>query len=131
MDWRIFMKNKLNNKGFTLVELLAVFVILLSVSFVAVGGITASLENRDIKECEEQQEMAVSAAKMYFSLDGKDINQVDVGVKVSVLKANGYIDEADEADRLNDDDTIKIKADYSGYTYNGKSVGCSCSNSCG
>ena len=41
------MNKCLNNKGFTLVELLAVIVILVSVSFVAVGGITESLLRRD------------------------------------------------------------------------------------
>ena len=60
--------NKINNKGFTLTELLAVMVILISVSLVAVGGISASLENRAEKECEEQIELAISAAKIYFSL---------------------------------------------------------------
>ena len=38
----------MNNKGFTLVELLAVIVILLSVSLVSVYGISSSLNKRDI-----------------------------------------------------------------------------------
>ena len=118
------MKNKFNNKGFTLVELLAVFVILLSVSFVAVGGITASLEKRDIAKCVEQQEMAVSAAKMYFSLDGKGKTEVTI----SELVTNGYIKDEDTS-KVSDADEIKIT--NNGYTYNGNVVGCSCSNSCG
>ena len=42
----------MDNKGFTLVELLAVMVILISISLIAVAGITSSLERRDEKERE-------------------------------------------------------------------------------
>ena len=111
---------KINNKGFTLVELLAVMVILVSVSFVAVGGITESLLRRDKRECEEQQKLAISAAKMYFSLDGKD----ETTVTVSTLKEKDYFNDRDNTDRLNDGDIIKVTD--SGYTYNGKSAGESC-----
>lgn len=111
---------KINNKGFTLIELLAVFVILLSVSLIAVSGITASLDKSEIKECVRQQELAVSAAKMYFSLDGKD----ETTVTVSTLKEKDYFNDRDNTDRLNDGDIIKVTD--SGYTYNGKSAGESC-----
>ena len=58
----------MNNKGFTLVELLAVMVILITISLVSVGAVTESLTRRDVKECEEQQQLAVGMAKIYFSL---------------------------------------------------------------
>ena len=61
------MNKNINNKGFTLVELLAVMVILISISLVAVVTITSSLERREDKECTEQQELAIGAAKIYFS----------------------------------------------------------------
>ena len=115
------MQRKMNNKGFTLVELLAVFVILISVSFIAVSGITASLEKRDVRECEEQQELAVSAAKMYFSLDGVGMKSVTVGT----LKSKGYFSDNKNLDRLTIEDVIMVTD--SGYTYNGKGVGESCS----
>ena len=118
------IEKKLNNKGFTLVELLAVFVILISVSLVAVGGITSSLEKREVDECKEQQELAVSAAKMYFALDGTN----KTSVNVSVLKNGGYFSNTDDLNWINDDDSIGING--IGYTYNGKNVGCSCDNSC-
>ena len=114
------IEKKLNNKGFTLVELLAVFVILISVSLVAVGGITSSLEKREVDECKDQQELAVSAAKMYFALDGTD----KTSVKVSILKSGGYFSGDKNLDRLNDDDLIAINGNA--YTYNGKKIGCSC-----
>ena len=98
------MNKCLNNKGFTLVELLAVMVILVSVSFVAVGGITESLLRRDKRECEEQQKLAISAAKMYFSLEGKDkesvtikqLNASEPGYTVDYFKSDDKIDMLDE-----------------------------------
>ena len=115
------MNIKLNNKGFTLVELLAVIVILVTVSLVAVGGISNSLKNRDVKECEEQQQLAVSAAKLYFSLDGTNTNEVEV----SILKSNGYIKDGDNKVSLLKD-TDKVTFNGAAYLYNGDVVGKSC-----
>lgn len=115
------MNIKLNNKGFTLVELLAVILILVSVSFVAVGSISNSLKKRDVKECEEQQELAVSAAKMYFSLDGKG----STSVTISTLKSKGYIKDGNSKVNLLKD-TDKIKISGSSYLYNSKLPGKSC-----
>lgn len=103
----------MNNKGFTLIELLAVLVILLSVSLVAVGGISASLERRDIKECEEQKELAIGAAKIYFSLN--DVSSVTI----SELKSGNYFSDNKKIDRLNDSDTISIGT--TSYNYSGTS----------
>lgn len=115
------MDTKLNNKGFTLVELLAVIVILVTVSLVAVGGISNSLQNRDFKECEEQQQLAVSAAKIYFSLDGSGTNEVTV----ATLKSRGYIKAEDnKVNLLNDTDKVKFTG--SGYLYNENVAGESC-----
>ena len=101
-----------NKKGFTLVELLAVILILTSVSLIAVSGISASLEKRDVRECEEQKELAVSAAKIYFSL--KD----EISVTVGTLKSGGYFNVNNKTDRLRDESTI-TKGDTT-YTFNGE-----------
>jgi len=116
------MNMKLNNKGFTLVELLAVILILVTVSLVAVGGISNSLLNRDVKECKEQQELAVSAAKMYFSLDGKG----SASVTISTLKSAGYIKNGDNKVNLLKD-TDRVIFNGTGYLYNDKLAGESCS----
>ena len=114
---------KIDNKGFTLIELLAVMIILISISLVAVGGITESLQNRDIKECKEQQELAISAAKIYFSLN--DTNTVTI----KVLNGSGggvdYFKDDNKIDRLNVNDVITISAN--GYKYNDSDAGESCS----
>ena len=60
---------KLNNKGFTLVELLAVMVILISISLITVGSVTESLVKREEQECKTQMELAIDAAKIYCSLN--------------------------------------------------------------
>ena len=110
----------MNNKGWTLIELLAVMVILISISLIAVGGISASLERRDIKECQEQQELAVGAAKIYFSLNSEDTD----GVKISELKSGNYFSSDKKVSRLNDNDVITIFENS--YLYNGKEIGTSC-----
>jgi len=95
------MKKNINNKGFTLVELLAVMVILISISLVAVVGITSSLDRRDKKEKEEQIELAVNAAKIYFSLNDKTC------VKVGDLIGE-YIKDEQKIDTLNTSYRIKL-----------------------
>ena len=102
----------MNNKGFTLVELLAVIIILSGMSLVVVGSISSSLIKRDQKECEEQIELAKNAAKIYFSLN-EDINSVTV----LELKNNDYFNANKKVDRLNDDSTVTY--DNNGYTFNG------------
>ena len=99
----------MNNKGFTLVELLAVIVILISISFVAVAGISSSLEKRNEKECEEQKELAISAAKMYFSLNNENITSSSVYVRT--LVDNNYFSDKSKIDRLDLDSVIRLSGD--------------------
>lgn len=100
------MKDK---KGFTLVELLAVLVILVGISMVAVMGISSSLERRDEKEMEEEIELAKNSAKIYFSLS----NGV-TSVKISELINNNYLDEQ-KVSKLDKNKCIKISSNK--YTY--------------
>lgn len=97
-----------NNKGFTLVELLAVMVILIGISLVAVGGISSSLEKRDEKETNEQKELAIGAAKIYFSLN--DVTCVKVGDLID----GDYFDD-NKVDRLHREYIIKLNG--SEYSY--------------
>ena len=115
------MNTKLNNKGFTLVELLAVMVILISISLVTVSSVTESLTRREIKECEEQQELAVGAAKIYFSLNNK--TSVTIG-KLNGADGTDYFKDDKKIDKLKSTDTITISENN--YLYNGKLIGESC-----
>lgn len=85
----------MDNKGFTLVELLAVMVILISISLIAVAGITSSLERRDEKEREEQIELAIGAAKIYFSLENKTCVKLSDLISLEYIKSNDRIDTLD------------------------------------
>ena len=89
----------MNNKGFTLVELLAVMVILITISLVAVGGITSSLTKREDKEKSEQQEIVKNAAKIYFSLN----DDSDKCVSIGTLREEGLISESQKTDKAGGD----------------------------
>lgn len=108
-----FMNIKINNKGFTLVELLAVMVILIAISLVTVGGVTESLTRRDEKELKEQQELAIGAAKIYFSLEDKTC------VSIQTLIDNNYFSNEKKVDKLNNEYTIKLTS--SDYVYSDSS----------
>ena len=100
----------MNRKGFTLVELLAVILILSSISLVAVISITSSLARRDVKECEEQRELAINAAKIYFSLnDG-------TSVTIATLKSENYFSETKKTDRLDDDMEVQFNNENATYS---------------
>lgn len=80
----------MNNKGFTLVELLAVIVILLGIAAVSIYNISASLRRNDEQECERQGEILKNAAKIYFSL-----NEGSTSVSASILDSQGYLNKED------------------------------------
>ena len=69
----------MNRKGFTLVELLAVILILSGISLVAVASISSSLDRRGTKECEEQIAVAINSAKLFFSINGYYEDGVTIG----------------------------------------------------
>ena len=56
---------KLNNKGFTLVELLAVLVILIAIMSIAIPSISSSLERSKSKQDTAKQKILESAAELY------------------------------------------------------------------
>ena len=77
------MKKGLNNKGFTLVELLATVVILLAISTVAITSISASIDRQNEKKDAATRELIVSYGKLYLE---ERINSNITCVKVSTLK---------------------------------------------
>ena len=79
----------MNNKGFTLIELVAVIVILLGIAGISVVSITSSLKRNDDKELKRQEEIIINAAKVYFSLEEED------STYVCNLIEEGYFKEDD------------------------------------
>ena len=57
---------KLNKKGFTLVELLAVVVILLAISVIAVSSISAAIERNKEKQNDAKIRVIESYAEAYY-----------------------------------------------------------------
>lgn len=99
----------INNKGFTLVELLAVMVILISISLVAVGAISSSLVRREEKELEEQKELAIGAAKIYFSLENTDC------VNIQKLEEEDYFSDGKKIDVLKEEGYLSVRLDNNSY----------------
>lgn len=58
---------KLNNKGFTLVELLAVLVILIAIMGIAIPSISSSLERTKEKQNQSRYKIIESAAEQYVT----------------------------------------------------------------
>ena len=60
-------EKKLNNKGFTLIEVLAVIVILVIIVSIAIPNISASLDRQSKTIIENKGELVASAAQFYVS----------------------------------------------------------------
>lgn len=63
---RFLMKERLNEKGLTLVELLAVIVILAIIGAISVQAIGKIIENSRIKAAKSEAIIAIEAANIYF-----------------------------------------------------------------
>ena len=82
---------KFNNKGFTLVELLGVIVVLLLVLLVAIPSVTSTFERNKNKIDEQKRQVILSAAEIYVSknkgmLDYNSFFSGYCGVSVSEIK---------------------------------------------
>ncbi|MER2008561.1 MAG: type II secretion system protein [Psychrobacillus sp.] len=89
------MKHLLKNqKGLTLVELLAVIVILAIVSAIAVPAIGGIIENSRYNAVKADATNVLNAAKMYF-IDSPEETDVTVGE----LKEGNYLESAGQIDK--------------------------------
>lgn len=114
----------LNNKGFTLVELLAVLVILAAIMGIAIPSITSSMERTKTKQNEEKKAMLESFAELYVA-DHKNTIYSNIGsatscyISLSTLKDSGYL--TNDADKDADGNQLNghilfVKAENS-YNY--------------
>ncbi len=92
---------KINNKGFTLVELLAVIVILITILLIAIPSITSSLERSKEKQNQAKYRLIESASEIYIS-DHKNTLGDTGHVCLSDLKNDGLLIAAELKDS-NDD----------------------------
>ena len=118
------MKKKMNKKGFTLVELLAVVVILLAISVIAVSSISAAIE----RQKEKQEQATVDYLKTYAELYFDDYKNTAIQsstnkacVVVTDLKTKYTLDDSSLKDKndntysgcvqLNSSGTLEVKKD--------------------
>lgn len=97
------MRKRLNNKGFTLVELLAVLVILIAIMGIAIPTISSSLERTKDKQNKARYKIIESAAEQYVT-DYKNsvYNKLGTNTKcfIQVIALGNYLssDEMKDAD---------------------------------
>ena len=94
---------KINNKGFSLVEILAVVVILGIVSTIGIVSVTKLIENSKKHYYESQQNNLVLAARAYVS-DHKEVQPRNIGEKKKV-----YLKDLYETNYLKDEIVDKNK----------------------
>ena len=91
---------KLNDKGFTLVELLAVLVILVTILLIAIPSITSSVERNKQKLLEKKIDIIEVAAESYVNLYKNSINYTNFkkgicGIDVSKIVDVGLLTNED------------------------------------
>ena len=88
---------KINNKGFTLVELLAVVVIMLAISVIAISSITSAIERNKARQNEAKKKAIVSYAELYYE-EHKNTSDASGCIQVIDLYNEGIVTEAEIKD---------------------------------
>ena len=110
---------KLDNKGFTLVELLAVLVILIAIMSIAIPSISSSLERSKTKQDEGKKKILESAAELFVTDYKNQIGANPCYITMDELVSNKYIsDDALEMSNGNlFDGYIKYDKSNNSYVY--------------
>ena len=99
----------MNNKGFTLVELLAVLVILITILTIAIPSITSSIDRNKEKILNKKIDIIEAAAETYVNLYKNNINNYngfETGsccIDIDAIKDRGILSNDDLKD-VNDND---------------------------
>ena len=110
---------KLDNRGFTLVELLAVLVILIAIMSIAISSISSSLERSKTKQDEGKKKILESAAELFVTDYKNQIGANPCYITMDELVSNKYIsDDALEMSNGNlFDGYIKYDKSNNSYVY--------------
>lgn len=118
-----YLQKKLGNeKGMTLIELLAVIVIIAIIAAIAIPAIGNLIDNSRINALKADGHSALSAASIYFAE-----NSGESTVEISALKSGGYLEDVggllvaegnkvDKADTAADGNTLTATAEAGGTT---------------
>lgn len=105
---------KINNKGFTLVELLAVLVILILILTIAIPSITSSVERNKNNVLNKKINIIEAQAESYVDLYKNKISNYDTfkngrcGISVESIKAVGLLTDEDLKDADENDITGNV-----------------------
>lgn len=133
---------KLDNKGFTLVEVLATLVILVVIMSIAIPNISSSLERSKGKQDDARLDVLKSYAELYVA-DYKNSVYSNIGtsdgcyIKIESLKGDyASEDEVKDSDGnefdgafvfiKSDNSYHYVEGDDTSYEYNGSTYGVSC-----
>lgn len=120
----------MNNKGFTLVELLAVLVILITILLIAIPSITSSVERNKQNALAKKYDIIEATAETYVNLYKNSFNYNNFisgscGISTDKLKEKGLLTEDDLKDSDNNiisgyiryipsNKTFKFESNYTG-----------------
>lgn len=93
---------KKNNKGFTLVELLGVIVILVAILLIAIPTVTSSIERSKEKQLESKKDLILSGAELYISDIKTAMNSCRI--TLATLKSLDYVTSKTLIDPRSDTD---------------------------
>lgn len=96
---------KLNKKGFTLVELLVVIVLLVVIMSVAIPSITSSLERSKQKQYDSKMELILSAVDIYADRHKNSIGNNSIITIVNLID-DRLITKVEVKDPFNESRTI-------------------------
>ncbi len=92
------MMKRLDNKGFTLVEVLAVLVILVVIMSIAIPNISSSLERSRGKQDTARQDVLKSYAELYISDNRNKVSSDTCYITLNELVDNGYASSSEIED---------------------------------
>lgn len=93
----------MNNKGFTLVELLAVLIILTVIMGVAIPSISSSLERTKAKQNKAKEEMLLSYAEEYVTDHKNVVYSKSNPCYITIEMLSDYLPEGGMKDADNED----------------------------
>ena len=96
----------MDKKGFTLVELIAVIVLLAATALIAVPIVNRTIKNSKEKAYNAQKEEIVSAAKKYILENGITVNNEPVYITLRKLVSNSYFEKGNIYDPRNEENLI-------------------------
>ena len=109
--------NMMNNKGFTLLELMGVLILLAIILLVAIPSITNTIKKDQVNQLVKYEETLCDAAKAYISQENVNVTEI----KGSLLVSKGYI-----ASNLSNPKTKKnVTKDALAISKSGNKINCS------